>query len=60
MHASFSELCDFIGYVRPRRIVPCVVPFGDSSLADVCARYGVIHMLASSGEDMVVCIMLYF
>ena len=39
MHASFSELHDFITYIRPRRIVPCIVPFGDSSLSDVCARY---------------------
>jgi hypothetical protein len=39
MHASFRELRDFITYVRPRRIVPCVIPFGDASLSDVCARY---------------------
>jgi hypothetical protein len=38
MHASFRELRDFITYVRPRRIVPCVIPFGDASLSDVCAR----------------------
>ena len=39
MHASYTELCDFIMYLRPRRIVPCVVPLGDSSLADVNVRY---------------------
>ena len=43
MHASFSELKDFITYVRPRRIVPCVIPFGDASLSDVCARYMVMY-----------------
>ena len=38
MHASYSELCDFISYLKPRRIVPCVVPVGDSSLSDVNTR----------------------
>lgn len=39
MHASYSELQDFITYIKPKRIVPCVIPCGDSSLTDVCTRY---------------------
>ena len=38
MHASYSELRDFVTYLKPKRIIPCVVPFGDSSLAGVCSR----------------------
>lgn len=38
MHASYSELCDFVSYLRPKRIIPCVIPIGDTSLADVCTR----------------------
>ena len=38
MHASYSELCDFVAYLKPKRIIPCVIPFGDASLMDVCTR----------------------
>ena len=38
MHASYEELCQFLHYLKPRRVVPCVVPVGDTSLADVRAR----------------------
>ena len=38
MHASYSEVCDFITYLKPRRIVPCVIPVGDASLSDVNRR----------------------
>ena len=38
MHASYSELCEFISYLKPRKIVPCVVPLGDTCLRDVHVR----------------------
>ena len=38
MHASYSELKEFITYIKPKRIVPCVIPSGDSSLTNVYTR----------------------
>lgn len=40
MHCSFNEVCAFAAYIKPRQIVPCVVPARDSALTDVHARYG--------------------
>ena len=47
MHASYSEVCDFITYLKPRRIVPCVVPVGDASLSNVIRR---LKMLLPQSE----------
>ena len=44
MHASYSEVCDFIAYLKPRRIVPCVIPVGDASLSDVNRRLVLITL----------------
>ena len=38
MHASYTELCQFVSYLQPRRVVPCVVALGDATLSDVQAR----------------------
>ena len=51
MHSSFSEICNFVGYIRPKEIVPCVVPTGDSALTEAHARYRKLsfqfHMLGN-------------
>lgn len=39
MHASYTEVCDFVSYLKPKRIVPCVIPVGDRTLSDVKIRY---------------------
>ena len=31
MHASFSELCDFVRALRPAKVTPCVVNNGRTS-----------------------------
>ena len=40
MHSSYTELCDFISYLSPHSIVPCVIPFslGDTSITDLHSR----------------------
>lgn len=38
MHASYTEVCQFVSYLKPRRVVPCVVPLGDTVLTDVHGR----------------------
>ncbi|XP_065919409.1 protein artemis-like isoform X2 [Dysidea avara] len=38
MHASYSEIRSFVGYLRPKAIVPCVTALNDNHPMDVCDR----------------------
>jgi len=38
MHASYQEVCQFLSYLRPGRIVPCVLPVGDAAFSSLHAR----------------------
>lgn len=54
-HASYTELLDFIGYLKPERIVPCVVRDGDTELFDnirmAMSRYQKIEDVVMVKED---------